>query len=69
VYHLELQNGDRLLLCTDGLSDMVSDPQIADVLQHQPEPQAACTLLIERALDAGGKDNVTVVLCDVLGGC
>lgn len=68
VYHLELQNGDRLMLCTDGLSDMVTSAQIAEVLKQQPDPQAASDLLIERALDAGGKDNVTVVVCDVLYG-
>jgi protein phosphatase len=65
IYHFELQPGDRLLLCSDGLSDMVADPLIADVLESLPEPQSACDQLIERALEAGGKDNITVVLCDV----
>ena len=66
VYHLEIEPGNRLLLCTDGLSDMVDDSVIADVLAQQLEPQSTCDQLICRALDAGGKDNITVVLCDVL---
>jgi serine/threonine protein phosphatase PrpC len=67
VYQFAIQPGDRLLLCTDGLSDMVGDPRIADVLKSLPEPMSACNQLIERALDAGGKDNITVVICDVPG--
>lgn len=66
VYRVKLEPGDRLLLCTDGLSDMVAAPSVAEVLKCQSEPQAACNQLIQRALDAGGKDNVTVVLCAVL---
>jgi PPM family protein phosphatase len=54
--------GDRLLLCTDGLTDMVSDDEIADVLRQHAAPQVACDALIERALAHGGRDNVTVVL-------
>jgi serine/threonine protein phosphatase PrpC len=66
IYHVELQPGDRLLLCTDGLSDMVAAPLVAEALKCQSEPQAACNQLIERALDAGGRDNITVILCDAL---
>lgn len=68
VFHNELRTNDRLLLCTDGLSDMVAGPLIAEVLgDHPTDPQAACNRLVELALDAGGSDNITVVLCDVLG--
>ena len=66
VYQVQVQPGDRLLLCTDGLNDMVADSQIADVLNNVPTPQAACDKLVNCALDGGGRDNVTVVLCDVL---
>lgn len=66
IYSSELQPGDRLLLCTDGLHDMVDDSQIAQILAGQPETQAACDALLARALDAGGRDNVTLILCDVL---
>ncbi len=66
IYQVEFRSGDRLLLCTDGLSDMVTDSQIADVLKSECVAQAACDRLVELALDAGGKDNITLVLCDVL---
>ena len=63
--HIPLEDGDRLLLCTDGLTDMVPDDEIAATLSEFSEPQAACDELVQRALDHGGKDNVTVVLADV----
>jgi serine/threonine protein phosphatase PrpC len=66
VYQTQFRSGDRLLLCTDGLSDMVTDTQIADILKSELVAQTACDRLVELALDAGGKDNITVVLCDVL---
>jgi protein phosphatase len=65
VSHVPLQNGDRLLLCTDGLSSMVPDSEIAATLASNACPQEACERLIEQALAGGGKDNVTVVIADV----
>lgn len=65
VIHGQLEHGDRLLLCTDGLSDMVDDADIATVLANA-EPQAACDQLVQLALDNGGKDNVTVAVCELL---
>jgi PPM family protein phosphatase len=62
VYHLRLQAGDQLLLCTDGLSDMVSAERIGKCLDESPDTQSACENLIGLALAAGGKDNITVVL-------
>jgi PPM family protein phosphatase len=64
VAHVGLESGDRLLLCTDGLTELVSDREIAEVLGRTLQPQAACDTLIEIALDHGGKDNVTVVLAE-----
>ncbi len=58
----KLGDGDRLLLCSDGLTDMVDDQGIAEVLAREPRSSEACRLLVERALENGGKDNVTVVL-------
>ena len=58
------EDGDRLLLCTDGLSDMVSDKEIADTLSLHKNPQEACDARVDLALDHGGRDNVTVVLGD-----
>jgi PPM family protein phosphatase len=50
------------LLCTDGLTDVVPEPIIAEVLRREAEAADACAVLIEQALARGGKDNVTVVL-------
>jgi protein phosphatase len=65
VRHVQLNADDRLLLCTDGLTDMASDQEIAAELQRGAAPQATCEALVELALDHGGKDNVTVVLASV----
>jgi PPM family protein phosphatase len=59
---LRLEDGDRLLLCSDGLTEMVSETDIASVVASASSCDAACNRLIDLALDAGGKDNVTVVL-------
>lgn len=60
----EIEEGDILLLCTDGLTNMVSDAEIARVLQDTAFFDAA-GVLISRALQAGGQDNVTVLLMGV----
>lgn len=62
---LSLQSGDRLLLCCDGLTDMVADRSIAEILAAVSAPEECCARLISAANDAGGKDNVTVVVVDV----
>lgn len=62
VEHITLQNGDRLLLCTDGLTELVSEPKIAEIIRMAESPQPAVSALIKAALDAGGQDNITVVL-------
>jgi protein phosphatase len=59
-----LAGGDRLLLCSDGLTDMLPDREIADVLRDEPGAAPACTALVDLANLAGGRDNVTVVLVD-----
>jgi serine/threonine protein phosphatase PrpC len=60
--------GDRLLLCTDGLTRMVSDDGLASALKKFPgDPQAVCDLLINAANEAGGPDNITVVVIEVQG--
>ena len=61
---LTLAGGDRFLLCSDGLTDMVPDEGIAAVLRREPRVQAACAELVDLAKLAGGRDNVTVVLVD-----
>ncbi len=59
------QPGDRLLLCSDGLSGMLDDPEIEQVLARFAEPMRCCRELVNRANDRGGLDNITVVVVDV----
>jgi protein phosphatase len=59
---LHLIDGDRLLLCTDGLSDMVDDRSIARILHERDRPGDAAQALLDEALEQGGKDNVTVIV-------
>jgi PPM family protein phosphatase len=62
---LELQPGDQVLLCSDGLTEAVGDGQIAELLSATPDGHAACRSLIDAANGAGGPDNITVVLVRV----
>jgi protein phosphatase len=62
VDQLRLADGDRILLCTDGLTDMIPDTAIAEVLGRSLPSADTCQILVDLALEAGGKDNVTVVL-------
>jgi PPM family protein phosphatase len=64
---LDLKEGDRLLLCTDGLSSMIGSGAIQDILATEPDPQKAADLLVEEANQAGGDDNITVLLLEVAG--
>lgn len=57
--------GDRLLLCSDGLTDLVDDARIAEVL-GLVEPMSAAAVLTQSALVAGGKDNITCIVLDVV---
>lgn len=62
LLHLQLADGDQLLLCTDGLTEMVAEAAIAEVLTAKGSAADACRTLVDLALEGGGKDNVTVVL-------
>lgn len=62
VFMQPLQPGDQLLLCSDGLWEMVRDPEIARLLQSASSPAAACDRLIEAANSSGGEDNISAVV-------
>jgi len=61
---VQILPGDRLLLCTDGLTSMVSEEVIEEVLRDVPDPQEAAQRLVRMANEAGGVDNTTVVVLD-----
>ena len=64
---LPLQEGEVILLCTDGLNSMLRDEEIEAVMQETSNEIDTCTkALIQGALDLGGHDNVTVVLCQIV---
>jgi serine/threonine protein phosphatase PrpC len=61
-----VQAGDRFLLCSDGLSDMISEAKIGELLADAPgDPEKPARHLVSAALDAGGADNVTVIVVDI----
>ena len=64
---LPIEPDDRILLCSDGLTDMVPEAKVGELLAA-PSPEEAARALVKAALDAGGADNVTVVIVDVKEG-
>jgi serine/threonine protein phosphatase PrpC len=62
IFKQQLHPGDILLSCSDGLWEMVRNPQIESILNQAPDPQTACAQLIEAANVNGGEDNVSAVL-------
>ena len=65
TFEVDAASGDRLLLATDGLTGLVPDAEIERILGAAPTPRDAVDTLIDAALDAGGHDNVTVVVTDI----
>ena len=65
-FSLEVNDGDRIILCSDGLSSMISDSEIESLAVSSATPQQAADNLVAAALTAGGADNVTVVVVDVV---
>lgn len=65
TFELELMPGDRLLICSDGLSSLIDDAAIAEVLKDS-DPAAAARSLVEAANRAGGDDNISVIIVDAV---
>ena len=62
-----LRRGDRIVLCSDGLHDDVSDSVIANLVRRNVDPNAAAQALVEAALESGGRDNISVIVVDYDG--
>ncbi len=60
------KKSDRILLCTDGLTDMLENKQIASILKTKADPHTTCKALVEAANKAGGHDNITTLIVDWL---
>lgn len=67
IYEINVETGDRLLICSDGLSGMIFDYQIENTLRRVQDPQRCASQLVNEAIAAGGHDNVTVIVADVTG--
>ena len=67
IYELNVSAGDRLLLCSDGLSNMVSEDDLTEILTRFRDPQRCANQLIKRANMNGGNDNITAIVVDVEG--
>jgi protein phosphatase len=65
LYNVDLQPGDRLLLCSDGLTGMLTDDQILNINRSYASPAETCQVLVKAANAAGGEDNITTVLIEM----
>jgi PPM family protein phosphatase len=65
IQEQKIEPGDRYLLCSDGLTTMLSDAEIRDALEHTTDLEQACRELLDRANERGGLDNITVILVAV----
>lgn len=65
-FQINIEEGDRLILCSDGLSSMIPDAEIESIATQSPTAQICTDNLVDAALAAGGNDNVTVVVVDVV---
>ena len=63
---IDVEKGERVLLCSDGLSSMITDAEIEKICQENKTPQLCADALVSAALAAGGSDNVTVIVVDIL---
>lgn len=66
IYQVNLELGDRVMFCSDGLNKHVDDSAIGEMLSKATSPKEATDLLVNSAIEAGGSDNVTVIVADFL---
>lgn len=64
---LRLCNGDRFLLCSDGLTDLLTHEQIQHIMTTNSDPMESAQILVKTALELGGKDNTTCIVGDIIG--
>jgi len=62
TYEIDIKENDEVLLCTDGLTNMLSEDEILEILTKEKNPQTACDTLVENANNKGGEDNITVII-------
>ena len=62
IQEQRVQAGDLLLLCSDGLTTMLGDERILSIVRAAPDLETGCEQLVAAANDAGGEDNVTIIL-------
>ena len=67
LFTQRLRPGMRLLLCSDGLWEMVHDDELARILRETPDPQAACDALVRAANEHGGEDNISALVVEISG--
>jgi protein phosphatase len=65
TFTVQLRRADRLILCSDGLWEMVLDPEIQRLVEQSRTPQEACDALVEAANRAGGEDNIAVIVVEM----
>ncbi|MDR1082529.1 MAG: Stp1/IreP family PP2C-type Ser/Thr phosphatase [Coriobacteriales bacterium] len=65
IYEMRLHAGERLMLCSDGLTGMLNTATLQNILTENPDPQQAADALIDAANNAGGHDNITAIVVDV----
>ena len=65
IFSVELESGDRLMLCSDGLWGEIEDEDIEAILNHYQDPRVVCREMIRAAHHGGGKDNITVVMAEI----
>ena len=63
LYRVDLADGDRILLCTDGLNKMLTESEITDAILEYADPDEICGALISKSNNRGGLDNITVLVC------